>query len=230
MRRRGWCDPVAGLVAHRPRPGGDPADGDGRPRRRPRVEHRRPDAAVPRRGRRGWPSTCSPQVAVDRHGQAAVVRALSRPQRARAPSPPSEPMSRRTSARRTTRCRTARPRSASGRGWVTGPTASSTTRSCCATATGATSSTATATGPWRRSAPTSTPGGTASTSRSRTGSTTSTSAPIVRTANAFLAAEVHIVGNRRWNRRGAMVTDRYQHLRHHASPADLAAHLPTSRA
>ena len=39
---------------------------------------------------------------------------------------------------------------------------------------------------------------------------------IVRTANAFLAAEVHIVGNRRWNRRGAMVTDRYQHVRHHA--------------
>ena len=48
---------------------------------------------------------------------------------------------------------------------------------------------------------------------------------IVRTANAFLAAEVHIVGNRRWNRRGAMVTDRYQHVRHHPSAADLAAHL-----
>lgn len=38
---------------------------------------------------------------------------------------------------------------------------------------------------------------------------------VVRTANAFAAAEVHIVGRRRWNRRGAMVTDRYQHLRHH---------------
>jgi tRNA G18 (ribose-2'-O)-methylase SpoU len=48
---------------------------------------------------------------------------------------------------------------------------------------------------------------------------------IVRTANAFLAAEVHIVGNRRWNRRGAMVTDRYQHVRHHPTAADLAAHL-----
>ena len=48
---------------------------------------------------------------------------------------------------------------------------------------------------------------------------------VVRTANAFLAAEVHIVGNRRWNRRGAMVTDRYQHLRHHATVADLAHHL-----
>ena len=41
---------------------------------------------------------------------------------------------------------------------------------------------------------------------------------IVRSANAFLAAEVHIVGNRRWNRRGAMVTDRYQHVRHHPTP------------
>jgi tRNA G18 (ribose-2'-O)-methylase SpoU len=48
---------------------------------------------------------------------------------------------------------------------------------------------------------------------------------IVRTANAFLAAEVHIVGNRRWNRRGAMVTDRYQHIRHHATAGDLASYL-----
>jgi tRNA G18 (ribose-2'-O)-methylase SpoU len=46
---------------------------------------------------------------------------------------------------------------------------------------------------------------------------------VVRTANAFLAAEVHIVGRRRWNRRGAMVTDRYQHVRHHDSVGDLAA-------
>lgn len=38
---------------------------------------------------------------------------------------------------------------------------------------------------------------------------------VVRTANAFLAAEVHVVGRKRWNRRGAMVTDRYQHIRHH---------------
>jgi tRNA G18 (ribose-2'-O)-methylase SpoU len=48
---------------------------------------------------------------------------------------------------------------------------------------------------------------------------------IVRTANAFLAKEVHIVGNRRWNRRGAMVTDRYQHIRHHPTVSDLADHL-----
>jgi tRNA G18 (ribose-2'-O)-methylase SpoU len=48
---------------------------------------------------------------------------------------------------------------------------------------------------------------------------------IVRTANAFLAREVHIVGNRRWNRRGAMVTDRYQHVRHHPDVVSLAEHL-----
>jgi len=44
---------------------------------------------------------------------------------------------------------------------------------------------------------------------------------VVRNANAFLASEVHIVGKRRWNRRGAMVTDRYQHVRHHATIDDL---------
>ena len=48
---------------------------------------------------------------------------------------------------------------------------------------------------------------------------------VVRTANAFMAAEVHIVGNRRWNRRGAMVTDRYQHVRHHPTVEDLASYL-----
>jgi len=44
---------------------------------------------------------------------------------------------------------------------------------------------------------------------------------IVRTANAFLAHTVHIVGRRRWNRRGAMVTDRYQHVMHHETVEDL---------
>lgn len=46
---------------------------------------------------------------------------------------------------------------------------------------------------------------------------------IVRTANAFLAAEVHIVGHKRWNRRGAMVTDRYQHVRHHSTVEEFVA-------
>lgn len=46
---------------------------------------------------------------------------------------------------------------------------------------------------------------------------------IVRTANAFAVGAFHIVGRRRWNRRGAMVTDRYQHEIHHADAAGLAA-------
>ncbi|MGN6245457.1 MAG: TrmH family RNA methyltransferase [Motilibacteraceae bacterium] len=47
---------------------------------------------------------------------------------------------------------------------------------------------------------------------------------VVRTANAFLAREVHVVGRRRWNRRGAMVTDRYQHVRHHPDVEALLAY------
>ncbi len=46
---------------------------------------------------------------------------------------------------------------------------------------------------------------------------------VVRTANAFMAAEVHIIGRKKWNRRGAMVTDRYQHVRHHPEPTGLVA-------
>ena len=46
---------------------------------------------------------------------------------------------------------------------------------------------------------------------------------VVRTANAFLAKEVHIIGRRRWNRRGAMVTDRYQHVHHHDTVNDFVA-------
>ena len=46
---------------------------------------------------------------------------------------------------------------------------------------------------------------------------------VVRTANAFLAEAVHVVGKKRWNRRGAMVTDRYQHVRHHPDVASLVA-------
>lgn len=54
---------------------------------------------------------------------------------------------------------------------------------------------------------------------------------IVRNANAFLAHTVHIVGKRRWNKRGAMVTDRYQHIEYHTSVADFVqwasgCHLP----
>jgi tRNA G18 (ribose-2'-O)-methylase SpoU len=52
---------------------------------------------------------------------------------------------------------------------------------------------------------------------------------VVRNANAFLAAEVHIIGKRRWNRRGAMVTDRYQHVRHHDTLAAFAAWAAAER-
>ena len=45
---------------------------------------------------------------------------------------------------------------------------------------------------------------------------------VVRTANAFNAAGVHVVGRRRWNRRGAMVTDRYLHVHHHPDASALA--------
>jgi len=46
---------------------------------------------------------------------------------------------------------------------------------------------------------------------------------VVRTANAFNVAGVHVVGRRRWNRRGAMVTDRYLHVHHRPDAGDLAA-------
>lgn len=46
---------------------------------------------------------------------------------------------------------------------------------------------------------------------------------VVRNANAFAAEAVHIVGRRKWNRRGAMVTDRYQHVFHHPTVDDLVA-------
>ena len=54
---------------------------------------------------------------------------------------------------------------------------------------------------------------------------------VVRTANAFNASSVRVVGRRRWNRRGAMVTDRYVHVAHHDDAAELASwahqeHLP----
>nr|WP_026930747.1 RNA methyltransferase [Glycomyces tenuis] len=46
---------------------------------------------------------------------------------------------------------------------------------------------------------------------------------VVRNANAFAAKAVHIIGKRRWNRRGAMVTDRYQHVEHHSTVEEFVA-------
>jgi tRNA G18 (ribose-2'-O)-methylase SpoU len=51
---------------------------------------------------------------------------------------------------------------------------------------------------------------------------------VIRTANAFNAKAFHIVGKRRWNRRGAMVTDRYQHEHHHPTVDDLVAWAATA--
>jgi len=45
---------------------------------------------------------------------------------------------------------------------------------------------------------------------------------VVRTANAFNVTHVHIVGKRDWNRRGAMVTDKYLHVLHHPTVEDFA--------
>ena len=48
---------------------------------------------------------------------------------------------------------------------------------------------------------------------------------IVRSANAFNAAGVHIIGRKRWNRRGALVTDKYLDVHHHPTVDDLVAWL-----
>lgn len=45
---------------------------------------------------------------------------------------------------------------------------------------------------------------------------------LIRTANAFNVAGIHIVGKRDWNRRGAMVTDRYMSVQHHPTVKDFA--------
>lgn len=46
---------------------------------------------------------------------------------------------------------------------------------------------------------------------------------IVRNANAFNVAKVHILGKRKYNRRGAMVTDKYLHMNHFENIADFVA-------
>ncbi|WP_418275139.1 TrmH family RNA methyltransferase [Isoptericola jiangsuensis] len=51
---------------------------------------------------------------------------------------------------------------------------------------------------------------------------------VVRTANAFNVAGVHVVGRRRWNRRGAMVTDRYLHVSHQPDAGALARWAATA--
>lgn len=48
---------------------------------------------------------------------------------------------------------------------------------------------------------------------------------IVRNGNAFNVSAVHIIGKRHWNRRGAMVTDRYMHVFHHKTVDEFIASL-----
>jgi len=43
---------------------------------------------------------------------------------------------------------------------------------------------------------------------------------IVRTANSFNVSKVHIIGRKKYNRRGAMCTDKYLEIIHHASIDD----------
>lgn len=46
---------------------------------------------------------------------------------------------------------------------------------------------------------------------------------IVRSANAFNVGVVHIIGRKQWNRRGAMVTDKYMNIRYHQSVDEFVA-------
>lgn len=48
---------------------------------------------------------------------------------------------------------------------------------------------------------------------------------IVRTANAFNVESVHIIGRRHWNRRGAMVTDRYMNIVNHQTVAGFVEYM-----
>lgn len=43
---------------------------------------------------------------------------------------------------------------------------------------------------------------------------------IVRNANAFNVGKIHIVGRRQWNKRGAMMTDKYMHVEYHSTIDD----------
>lgn len=52
---------------------------------------------------------------------------------------------------------------------------------------------------------------------------------IVRTANAFAAAKVHIVGPHKWNKRGALMTQLYQHVEHEPTIEDLVATIRTKK-
>jgi len=52
---------------------------------------------------------------------------------------------------------------------------------------------------------------------------------IVRAANAFNVETVHIIGRRHWNRRGAMVTDRYMNIVHHKTAEEFAKRMKADK-
>jgi len=50
---------------------------------------------------------------------------------------------------------------------------------------------------------------------------------IVRTANAFGVRTLHVIGSKQWNKRGAMMTDKYLHITYHATAQDFMAAIST---
>lgn len=48
---------------------------------------------------------------------------------------------------------------------------------------------------------------------------------IVRTANACGVRHVHIIGRRQWNKRGAMMTDKYMHLHYYTNIGSFLVHM-----
>lgn len=46
---------------------------------------------------------------------------------------------------------------------------------------------------------------------------------IVRSANAFGVRHVHVIGRRQWNKRGAMMTDKYLHIHYYETSDGFAA-------
>lgn len=46
---------------------------------------------------------------------------------------------------------------------------------------------------------------------------------IVRSANAFGVRRIHVIGRRQWNKRGAMMTDKYLSVEYHASPDEFSS-------
>ena len=48
---------------------------------------------------------------------------------------------------------------------------------------------------------------------------------IVRSANAFGIRRVHVIGRKQWNKRGAMMTDKYLSVEYHASPSAFSSYM-----